>query len=78
MDFFFVDWLGTPAWFWLAFLGLVVALTAFDLGVLHKEAGAPGSGDRQKPRSARQKRLTCASESCGAAIRWDAGYARRG
>jgi tellurite resistance protein TerC len=29
--------LGTPVWFWLAFLGLVVALTAFDLGILHKE-----------------------------------------
>lgn len=37
MDFFLADWLGTPAWFWLAFLGLVIALTAFDLGVLHKE-----------------------------------------
>ena len=37
MDFLFIDWLGTPLWFWLAFLGLVVALTAFDLGILHKE-----------------------------------------
>ena len=37
MEFLFADWLGTPAWFWLAFLGLVVALTAFDLGILHKE-----------------------------------------
>ena len=37
MEFLFTDWLGTPAWFWLAFLGLVIALTAFDLGVLHKE-----------------------------------------
>ena len=37
MDFLFFDWLGTPAWFWLSFLALVVALTAFDLGVLHKE-----------------------------------------
>jgi tellurite resistance protein TerC len=31
------DWLGTPAWFWLAFLAIVAALTAFDLGVLHKK-----------------------------------------
>jgi len=36
-EFLFADWLGTPAWFWRAFLGLVLALTAFDLGVLHKE-----------------------------------------
>ena len=34
MEFLFADWLGTPAWFWLSFLGLVIALTAFDLGVL--------------------------------------------
>lgn len=42
MEFLFSDWLGTPAWFWLAFLGLVVVLTAFDLGVLHKEDKAMG------------------------------------
>jgi tellurite resistance protein TerC len=37
MEFLFADWLGTPAWFWLSFLALVIALTAFDLGVLNKE-----------------------------------------
>ena len=37
MEFLTIDWLGTPVWIWLAFLGLVVALTAFDLGILHKE-----------------------------------------
>ncbi|EIZ80720.1 integral membrane protein TerC [Novosphingobium sp. Rr 2-17] len=37
MEFLFADWLGTPAWFWLAFAVLVLALTAFDLGVLHKD-----------------------------------------
>ena len=31
------DWLGTPIWFWLAFLAIVIALTAFDLGILHRE-----------------------------------------
>jgi tellurite resistance protein TerC len=36
MDFLFATFLGTPAWFWLAFLGLVIALTAFDLGILNK------------------------------------------
>ena len=37
MEFLTADWLGTPAWFWLAFLSIVLALTAFDLGILHKE-----------------------------------------
>ena len=36
MEFLMMDWLGTPVWFWMAFLAIVVALTAFDLGVLHK------------------------------------------
>ncbi len=31
------DFLGTPIWTWLAFIGIVIALLAFDLGVLHKE-----------------------------------------
>lgn len=35
--FLFADWLGTPTWMWLGFLGIVVALTAFDLGILHKD-----------------------------------------
>ncbi|RWC64244.1 TerC family protein [Mesorhizobium sp.] len=48
MDFLFIDLLGTPAWFWLAFLGLVVALTAFDLGVLHKEDRELGIGESLK------------------------------
>lgn len=37
MDFLYTIWLGTPLWFWLAFISLVIALTAFDLGFLHKE-----------------------------------------
>jgi tellurite resistance protein TerC len=37
MEFLMMDWLGTPVWFWLSFLGIVLALTAFDLGFLHKE-----------------------------------------
>ncbi len=31
------DFLGTPVWLWLSFAGIVVALLAFDLGVLHKD-----------------------------------------
>ncbi|QKG72764.1 TerC family protein [Erythrobacter mangrovi] len=37
MEFLTADWLGTPAWFWVAFLAIVALLTVFDLGVLHKE-----------------------------------------
>jgi tellurite resistance protein TerC len=48
MEFLFIDWLGTPVWFWLAFLGLVVALTAFDLGILHKEDREMGIGESLK------------------------------
>ena len=35
--FLFVDWLGTPLWLWAAFGVLVVALLAFDLGVLSRK-----------------------------------------
>ena len=42
MDFLFLDWLGTPLWFWVAFVAIVLTLTAFDLGVLHKEDRAMG------------------------------------
>ena len=31
------DFLGTPVWIWLTFASIVVALLAFDLGVLHKD-----------------------------------------
>ena len=37
MEFLTADWLGTPVWFWLSFLTLVIGLTTFDLGVLNKE-----------------------------------------
>ena len=30
------DFIGTPVWIWLTFVGIVFALLAFDLGVLHK------------------------------------------
>ena len=48
MEMLFADWLGTPAWFWLAFAGIVIALTAFDLGVLHKEDRAMGIAESLK------------------------------
>ncbi len=37
MDILQSFWLGTPIWLWLSFFGVVVALLALDLGVLHKE-----------------------------------------
>jgi tellurite resistance protein TerC len=39
------DLLGTATWIWLVFAGLVVALLAFDLGVLHKDDRAIGVGE---------------------------------
>ncbi len=35
--FLFTDWLGKPAWMWLAFIAIVIALLVFDLGVLHRD-----------------------------------------
>jgi tellurite resistance protein TerC len=37
LNFFAADFLGKPAWIWLVFIGIVIALLAFDLGVLHKD-----------------------------------------
>lgn len=48
MEFLTADFLGTPVWFWLSFLGIVVALTAFDLGVLHKEDKEMGIAESLK------------------------------
>lgn len=42
MDIFFVDWLGKPVWIWASFLGLVLALLAFDLGLLSRRNEAIG------------------------------------
>ena len=36
MEYLVSDWLGKPAWMWLAFMGVVVGLLALDLGVLHR------------------------------------------
>ena len=48
MDILSQLWLGTPAWFWLAFVTLVIALTAFDLGVLHREDREMGIAESLK------------------------------
>lgn len=38
MEFLAALWLGVPIWAWIGFIALVVAVMAFDLGVLHREA----------------------------------------
>ena len=37
MEFFLLDFLGKPVWMWATFLGIVVTLLVFDLGVLHRD-----------------------------------------
>ncbi len=37
LSFFTTPFLGTAAWQWFAFIGIVLAILAFDLGVLHRE-----------------------------------------
>ena len=32
----FLDFLGKPVWVWLSFLSIVLALLAFDLGILNR------------------------------------------
>ena len=41
-EFFYTPFLGQATWLWLVFLGVVVALLAFDLGVLHRKDQAIG------------------------------------
>ncbi len=48
MEFLTMDWLGTPVWFWMSFIGIVIGLTAFDLGVWHKEDREMGIGESLK------------------------------
>ena len=37
MEFLVLDFLGKPAWMWLAFIGIVIALLVLDLGLLHRK-----------------------------------------
>jgi tellurite resistance protein TerC len=45
MDFLLMDFLATPVWLWLSFLGLVIVLTVFDLGVLNRTDRAMSVGE---------------------------------
>jgi tellurite resistance protein TerC len=40
LEILFLTWLGMPLWIWLVFIGTVLLLLAFDLGVLHREPRA--------------------------------------
>jgi tellurite resistance protein TerC len=42
MPFLMIDFLGKPIWMWAAFMAIVAALLAFDLGVLHKKSHTIG------------------------------------
>ena len=44
-DFLTADFLGKSVWLWLAFLAVVGALLAFDLGVLHRQDKELGVGE---------------------------------
>jgi tellurite resistance protein TerC len=44
-EFLTSDFLGKSAWLWFAFLGVVGALLAFDLGILHKQDKELGVGE---------------------------------
>jgi tellurite resistance protein TerC len=37
IDLFTADFLGTPLWFWSAFVAVVISLLVFDLGFLHRK-----------------------------------------
>lgn len=43
MDLLFLETLGKPLWMWLAFVLLIAALLAFDLGILHRKAREIGA-----------------------------------
>ncbi|WP_020188175.1 TerC family protein [Methylopila sp. 73B] len=47
-SFLFAEIVGKPAWLWLAFLGLVAVLLAFDLGVLNRKGKELGVAESLK------------------------------
>lgn len=38
MELLYTAWLGMPVWIWLTFIGAVLAILAFDLGVLNRDS----------------------------------------
>jgi tellurite resistance protein TerC len=45
MEFLLLEFMGKPAWTWLAFVAAIGLLLAFDLGVLHRKSHAIGVGE---------------------------------
>ena len=37
MELLLGDFLGKPVWLWVSFIGIVLALLAFDLGIMHRD-----------------------------------------
>ena len=52
------DFLGTPVYFWVALVAIVIGLLVFDLGILHKDEHEIGA--RQDDHSASRRQLVCA------------------
>ncbi len=48
MEFMALEWIGKPVWMWVGFLSIVLALLAFDLGVLHKSDHEMGIAESLK------------------------------
>jgi tellurite resistance protein TerC len=48
MEFMLAEFLGTPTWKWFLFLGIVITLLAFDLGILHKDDKEMGVAESLK------------------------------
>ena len=48
MEFLAALWLGMPVWIWLTFFGAVLAILAFDLGVMHRDAHEIGVSESLK------------------------------
>ena len=46
-EFLMTPFLGQTTWLWLVFLAVVATLLAFDLGVLHRDAGEIGIRESQ-------------------------------
>jgi tellurite resistance protein TerC len=48
MEHLHIIWLGMPVWIWLTFLGAVLAVLAFDLGVMHRDTHEIGVSESLK------------------------------
>ncbi len=61
MDLLIAEFLGTPVWMWAAFMTVVLALLAFDLGVLHRDNHVIGVAESV----ALSVSACCSARGCG-------------